>query len=252
MKTAMLLSGMPRFSIEFDSTLEYLVNSEIDVYIALWKTNSINDPKVSANWQEIEVAEDVRDLIQPYLPERYKIKHIELVDPFDFWVPPRDYTPMNSSPFNVWQQYNILKICDQRRKESGIVYDLVMRARPDVGISHPIDLQLVHNILKERPMVILTPDNYRCGYPPHGFCDQFAIGLAHTMTTYCEAVYYYDQLYSEGVDYNPECLLQTVLDKHGIIYPTSNFQISRGGYWQPINHGRWADLKISRLINKSG
>lgn len=242
----MLLSGMPRFSVEFDSTLEYLVNSDIDVYIAFWKENSIKDPKVSPNWQEVETEQDVRDLMEPYLPERYKIKHVELVDPFDFWATPQDYTPMNSSPFNTWQQYNILKICDQRRKESGIIYDLVIRGRPDVGIDHYLDLSLILDILKKNPTTIITPDNYRCGYPPEGFCDQFAIGLPLTMTTYCEAVYYYDELYNQGIFYNPECLLQSVLDRHGIIYPKASFEVKRGGYWQPIEHGRWAELKIKR------
>ena len=245
MRTALLISGSPRFSSEFDLQLAHLENSEIDWYVALWSRNIISDPKVSDNWKDVTTAEDARYLIEPYLPSNHTIKHIELVDPVEYSSLPREYEPWYSSPFNVWQQYNILKICDRRRKESGILYDLVIRSRADLGLNHALDLEILYNQLRSNPQWIVMPDNYRYGYDP-GFCDQFAVGLPYTMSLYCEAINYFDTVYQEGCYYNPECLLQTVLNRHGIEYPQSRFEIIRGGYWQPIEHGRWAQLTVPR------
>lgn len=245
MKTALLLSGLPRFSVDFDSQLENLSNSEFDWYVVLWSKNIINDPKLSSNWTEVTTIDHAKSLIEPYIPSGHNIRHIELLNPEEFSVLPNDYEPMNSNPFNVWQQYNILKVCDQRRKESGIIYDLVIRSRPDVGLNRKLDLQQIHEDLKLRPNSIIIPDNFRFGYTP-GFCDQFAIGLPYVMGTYCEAINYFDNLYQMGVYYNPECLLQTVINMHGIEYPPSGFEISRGGHWTPIEHGRWAELTIKK------
>lgn len=248
MRTAALISGSPRWSADFDSQLEYLQNSEIDWYILLWANNSFYDPKIPSNWYDVRSVEDARSLVEPFFKDNHKIVHFEMLDPSPYMTPPRDYTPMNSNPFNVWQQYNILRECDLRRKQSGVIYDLVIRSRPDVGINKPIDLQWIHRDLRQRPNWIVTPDNYRYGYAPPGtgFCDQFAIGLPYAMSLYCEAVYWYDKLYQEGIYYNPECLIQTVLDRHGIEYPPTQFEITRGGHWVPIEHGRWGEIQVRR------
>lgn len=241
MRTALLISGGARFCEDFDSQLAHLQNSEIDWYVTLWDQNIVADPKISPRWQNISTAIEVRDAITPFLPSHHALKHIELVDPNQYVRMPREYAPASSNPFNVWQQYNILKLCDQRRKESGIIYDLVIRSRPDVGLSKPLDLTLIHQILSSHPNWIVIPDNYRFGYAPPGtgFCDQFAIGLPGSMGIYCEAINYFDNLYQQGILYNPECLVQTVIDRHKIEYPPTQFEIVRGGHWVPIEHGRW-------------
>jgi hypothetical protein len=245
MRTALLISGLPRFSADFDSQLENLQNSEIDWYVVLWSKNIVNDPKLSSNWREVETIDDARSLIEPYMPSHHAIKHIEFLNPEEYSILPRDYQPMNSNPFNVWQQYNILKVCDQRRKESGIIYDLVIRSRPDVGLNKPLDLVWIRDQLRSFPNSIFMPDNFRFGYDP-GFCDQFAVGLPYVMGVYCEAINYFDNLYEQGIYYNPECLLQTVINFHGIEYPKTGFEISRGGHWTPIEHGRWGQLTVAK------
>jgi hypothetical protein len=47
----------------------------------------------------------------------------------------------------------------------------------------------------------------------------------------------------QGIKYNPEYLLQTVLMNHGILWPPTSFEIIRENvHWEPINHGKWANL----------
>ena len=78
MKTALLLTGNARFSKYFDSQLENLQNSEIDIYIVFWRRNPGFDPKISPNWL-VQSSGEIRDKLKPHLPSWYKIKYIELI-----------------------------------------------------------------------------------------------------------------------------------------------------------------------------
>lgn len=241
MKTALLLTGNPRFSIDFKSQLNNLQNSQIDWYVVFWRREFGFDPKISENWCNLKNAEEVRERLKPHLPKEHKIKFIEILNPLDFENPPKDYVPHNSTPKNVWQQYKCLQYCDKWRRELD-AYDLVIRSRTDLGLSEPIDLKLAYNCLTKTPNVIYIPKNQRYGYPPN-FNDQFAIGLPHVMSIYCDAVDEFDKLYTEGVKYNPEYLVQTVLSKNNIIWPPTSFEIVRDpAHWVPIEHGEWKNI----------
>lgn len=245
MKTALLLTGNARFSKDFDSQLENLQNSDIDLYIVFWRRNPGFDPKISPNWL-VQTSGEVRDKLKPHLPPWYKIKYIELLNPELYSNTSRYYEQYYSNPINVWQQYNILKYCYSWVKELG-QYDLIIRSRTDLGLSEPIDLKLAYNCLT--PNIIYTPMNQRNGYIVDvggymsGFCDQFAIGLQETMQIYCNSVDFFDDLYVQGTKYNPEYLLQTVLLNHGILWPPTSFEIKRDEvHWAPIEHGKWATV----------
>lgn len=245
MKCALLLTGNARFSKEFDSQLQNLQNSEIDIYIVFWRRSPGFDPKISPNWY-VQTSGEIRDKIKPYLPNHYKIKYIELLDPNLFQNPPRDYESYYSNPSNVWQQYNILKYCYSWVKEFN-KYDLIIRSRTDLGLSEPIDLKLAYDCLVKHPNLVYTPNNQRNGYIVDvgnyltGFCDQFAIGLQEVMEIYCNAIDHFDSLYDRGIKYNPEYLLQTVLFDNNILWPPTSFEILRDpAHWQPIDHGKWA------------
>lgn len=245
MKTALLLSGNPRFSIDFDSQLSNLQNSDIDVFIVFWRRPNDLDPKISPNWCNLIDGHDIIRRLQPHLPSNYKIKYAEVLEESFFPPLPRYYDSYNSTPVNVWQQYNILKYCDQQRLKTGI-YDLVIRSRTDLGLSHPINLPLAYQTLLEYPNLIFTPINQRYGYVIHedgyrtGFNDQFAIGLPHVMKMYTHSVDQFDDLYMKGTRYNPEYLVQTHLYNNGISWPETSWEIIRDpAHYVPIEHGKW-------------
>jgi hypothetical protein len=240
MKTALLWSGNPRFSVDLDSQLENLQNSEVDVFIVFWKREYGWDPKVSKNWSEYAPSE-IKSKLSPFLPKNFNIKHIEILDPNSV-IPPREYEPHYSTPKNVWQQYKCLQHCDHVRRRTDN-YALVVRSRTDIGLSEPIDLKLAYDCLKACSVpLIYTPKNQRYGYYPN-FNDQFAIGLPKIMNLYCDAVDSFDRLYNQGTKYNPEYLVQTFLSEYGVQWPETSFEILRNPeHWVPINHGKWENL----------
>jgi len=248
MKTALLISGNPRFSADFDSQLENLQNSDIDVYIVFYRRPEGLDPKISLNWCNLEDGDQIRKKLKNHLPSNYAIKHAEVLDENYFGPLPFDYESHNSTPHNVWQQYNILKYCDSVRRRTDH-YDLIIRSRPDLGLSQPIDLLLAYQTLLNNPNLVFTPNNQRYGYVIDkdgcrtGFNDQFAIGLPHVMTLYCNSVDYFHQLYMEGIKYNPEYLVQTILYKSYVTWPPTSWNIIRDpAHYMPIVHGKWSEI----------
>jgi len=248
MKTALLLSGNPRFSADFDSQLSNLQNSNIDLYIVFYRRPEGLDPKISANWCNLEDGHQIVKKLTQHLPGNYKIKHAEVVDDYFFGPLPYNYESYNSTPVNVWQQYNILKYCDNIRERTDR-YDLIIRSRPDLGLSEAIDLPLAYQFLLEYPKLIFTPNNQRYGYVIDedgfrtGFNDQFAIGLPHIMKHYTNAVDNFHSLYVNGIKYNPEYLVQTTLYQQGISWPNTSWEIIRDpAHYVPIEHGKWAHV----------
>lgn len=248
MKTALLLSGNPRFSIDFDSQLQNLQGSDIDIFIVFWRRPLGVDPKLSPNWCNLKDGEEIVKKLVNHLPSQYTIKHAEVVTEDKFDPLPYNYESYNSTPLNVWQQYNILKYCDSYRA-SMAEYDLVIRSRTDLGLSEPIDLPLALHTLRQYPNCIFIPNNQRYGYEidfnffRSGFNDQFAIGLPHVMSLYTNAVDNFDALYKDGIKYNPEFLVQTHLYRNGISWPPTTWEILRDpAHYVPIQHGKWSDV----------
>jgi len=241
MKTALLLTGNPRFSIDFDSQLYNLQNSDIKVFIFFWSRPEGLDPKISSNWCNLKNGKDVYERLLPHLPSNYKIEKCEVLNDTDISPMPNKYEPHNSTPINVWQQYKLLQYAYQSIRQLGY-FDLIIRSRTDFGLSEPIDLPLAYDCLLKSPSCIYTPKNQRYGYNPN-FNDQFAIGLTHTMDIYCNSIDKFDELYKQGVKYNPEYLLQTNLTNHGITWPVTSWEIVRDpAHWVPIEHGKWENI----------
>lgn len=241
MKTALLLTGNPRFSIDFDSQLNNLQNSDIELFICFWRRSEGVDPKISKNWCNLKDGAAVYRRLYPHLPPNYKITVCEVLNDTDVEPTQYDYKPYNSTPVNVWQQYKLLQYAFQYVKQLGY-FDLVIRSRTDLGLSEPIDLDLAHRCLLQSPKCIYTPRNQRYGYKPN-FNDQFAIGLPHIMEIYCNSVVSFDQLYKRGIEYNPEYLLQTNLMDHGITWPDTSWEIVRDpAHYTPIQHGKWENI----------
>jgi len=79
MKTALLLSGNPRFSIDFDSQLQNLQGSEVDIFIVFWRRPDGVDPKLSPNWCNLRDGSEIIQKLSSHLPANYIIKHAEVI-----------------------------------------------------------------------------------------------------------------------------------------------------------------------------
>jgi hypothetical protein len=246
MKTALLLSGDARFCNEFDIQLDNLTNSEIDWFVVLWNRRNGDGHErnhfMSPSWTAT-TAEEARDIIEPKLPQGHRIAHIELVDPIEFPPLTKQYKHIDCTVPNLFQQYWMLKRCDQRRLESGNIYDLVVRSRPDIGIEPSIDLQAARNLLTQHPNYVMTPYNHRnCGYN-----DMFAIGLPDTMKIYCTSVDYIDHFnLNLNVRLHSETMISAIISSQGIQWPMTDIRVSireqgtRDGDMFYPDFGRWS------------
>jgi hypothetical protein len=251
MRTALLLSGHARFCAEFDMQIDNLVNSEVDWYVVLWnlkRTDKFQRSNyLSPSWTATTV-EEARDFIEARLPTGHRLAHVELLDPGQYpKVDPNRYKNIDCTPENFFAEYGILKLCDQRRIDSGIDYDLVVRSRPDIGISPMLDLKQIKQYLLKQPNVIITPKNRRsCGINTI-----FAIGLPDTIKTYCELVDHVDHFnLNLNVKFHTELMIGTILGSQGLVWPDTNVEIflrtqgtgsdrsEDGDTWVP-NFGRW-------------
>ena len=225
MKTALLLSGNPRFCNEFDMQLDNLKNSSIDWIVILWTRHSGDgsdrNELISPSWQA-KTTEQARSIIEPKLPPGHRLAHIELLEPSSFPSLTKKYQHIDCNVENLFQQYWMLKQCDLARQLLDS-YDLVIRSRLDIGIDIPIDLLQVYNFLQNNPRCVITPANRRsCG-----FNDMFGIGLPETMKTYCEAVDHIDHFnLNLNVKLHSELMISTILASQGLHWPMTNFNVS--------------------------
>jgi len=247
MRSALLLSGNPRFCKDFDSQLDNLKNSLIDWIVVLWDRGNSEDTKISPEWKA-KTAEEVAARLEPNLPPGHRLAHVELVDPQSCPPSPREYTGFYCNAQAVWQQYQILKLCDYRRREAEAAnqqpYDLVIRSRPDIGLANLIDLENEKNYLLENPNILLTPkQNVALGRTP--MSDYFVVGLPDAMSIFNNAVDYFDEFHSNNIPYSPELLLKAILTTSGISLPPTEIEgiIRKSGVHVPSifypEFGRW-------------
>lgn len=251
MRTAILISGQPRFTKEFDTFLENIKNyGTLDFFFYLWDATHKDSPQIPATWQTD--LDYVKHKIESNLPPNSRIARLSINTPPEYIVP--DYIQPNpwSKPKNVWYMYHAIKQVNSMRedfeKENG-GYDLVIRTRPDIGFLKPVDATLIYNYLLSNSDSIIVPNNHRNGIGIPSINDMMAFGLRENMSTYARAFDYLDHYHVErNVSYHPETLLAYHLMCHDIKYPPNSLDIIIREYQTPwgsseptvvADHGRW-------------
>lgn len=246
MKTAILINGQPRFTREFDDFLKNLTNyDELDFFFYIWTAKHNETMFIPPSWPLDKEA--VRNKIINTLPENCNLIALEVNDPLEYVVP--DHIQRNpwTNPFNVWNNYYSLKQVNLLREQHGVDYDLVIRARGDMGIRNPIDLRSIHNHLVSNPKMIVTPDNLRNGLG-YSVNDCIALGTSDTMSIYCNSLDEFETYHKHGVPYHAESLLAHHLNVHGITYPLTGIELVAREYQTPlylakpdsVDHGNWS------------
>jgi len=251
MRTALLISGHARFCAEFDTQINNFANSEIDWYVILWNLkkgdNFHRNNYLSPSWTA-DNSEEARKFIEARLPPCHRLVYIELVDTSNAPRITKQYKNIDCNVENFFSEFQMLKWCDQQRIQSGIKYDLVIRSRPDVGISPLLPLDEIYQYLLRNPKVIITPKNRRsCGINTI-----FAIGLPDTIKSYCEIIDYVDYFnLTLNVKFHTELMISNILHSLGLSWPETNLEVSLrtqgtgsdrfedGDTWIP-DFGRWA------------
>jgi hypothetical protein len=255
MRVALLISGHARFCETFDVQLASLKNfSQVDWFVTLWDNKGQDERfPIAPSWLSVD-NDRARALIEARLPPNHHLVHVDIRDPE--LCPPNPYNVPGwyYDETRLWQQYTILRWCDQARQQHEQQqgkYDVVIRTRPDVLIMGEVDLNYWGNVLKENPKWVILPYPDRSG--SRGFNDRFGFCSSDGMTDYTNAIDLWANVHQKGVPWNPEELTGAVMMEKGYSWPVTNFnsQIRQQyGYWtaeHPTpnrlwipNFGQWA------------
>ena len=224
MKIAALISGLPRFTQDFDHAIQQLLSyDQIDWYFYLWNKDNTYDSRITPNWPANDPNEVYRK-IKSHLPANNQVASLQIVEMPTFDSSKNYNFIPTATPQGVWTMHYGLKQVNLQRIQSNINYDLVIRTRPDVSINKVIFLNLAKQYLESNPKSIIMPDNGRYGFENHWANDQFAIALPDIMDIYTNAFDYLEQYASEGLPMSGELLLAFHLARNQISIPPSNFE----------------------------
>jgi len=250
MKIAVLLSGQPRFTGDFDLLLKNLKGyDQADWFINITKDNDISKDKFKTvktredtpvsisildSWVDFDL-DWAKNKIENNLPPNNHVRKIEFSD---WHIQQLDHDnfkhPIESNVrwignlelryyiqvifimhYNIYKA-NCLRL--QYQKETNTVYDAVIRVRSDVSIKEEFNLKS----LKINPNTIYLCNNKKWWGLGETRCnDQTAIGDDHSMNIYCDLI---NQIknYNKMI-FHPEYILA-----HHLKF--NNIKIEPGGY----------------------
>jgi hypothetical protein len=223
MKTAILISGWPRFHTEFDEQLENLQGSEFEWIVTLWKNYpqtvdiTHNAGLTPSFINTVKTEEDARTWFEARMPKGHVLRHVSFIDWNDF---PKDlmqgdYSNMvpGTVPEAIFRQFWMFQQVNNIRHSYG-PYDLVMRTRGDAIIFNPLQFDKIHNILQNEKQRLVIASNNR----QRNWCDTFAIGTPEAMDIYGSVVDSFNDMYQRGVTMHPENIVCHVLESKGIYW----------------------------------
>lgn len=224
MRVAALISGLPRFTQDFDHTIQQLLSyDQIDWYFYLWNKDNTYDSRITPNWP-VNDPNEVYKKIKSHLPSNNKIASLQIVEMPEFDSSKNYNFIPTATPQGVWTMHYGLKQVNLLCNQSSIDYDLVIRTRPDVSINRVIFLDLAKQYLESNSPSIIMPNNARYGFGNHWANDQFAIASLDVMKIYANAFDYLEQYASEELPMSGELLLAFHLAKNQIQVPPSDFE----------------------------
>ena len=192
----------------------------------LW--NNPSDPFVPPTWPKNDLVA-IRHKISSLLPQGHTIAYLNEHEQPQYNITRSLTGTLWSNMPNMWlTQYGLYQVTQIREayEQQHGVYDLVIRARGDVGILHPLDCRHMRKFLDQYPRTILTPANHRLGLISPPTNDLFAVGSSPIMSIYCRMFERMFEYHDQGVPYHPETLLSHHLTINDIGQPTTDFRQS--------------------------
>jgi hypothetical protein len=222
MRIAILLPGQPRFTKDFTNFLTNLKGYDsADWFCYITNNNRTDDVSqdvsISNEWMTFDPTE-AKNRLQSYLPNNNHIRAFEISNCEEIAMPaiPRQ------SHYKGW--YNIYR-ANQLRLSYGQEYDMVIRARSDVGINEPFNLQNIDP--KALNQSIIMPGNQWAGAGGYEACDQFAICSPDHMNIYADLANKVEGYLNENLfGYNPEALLGLHLSRNNVPTVKGEYTIS--------------------------
>lgn len=253
-RVAAVLAGEPRFCAEFDLFLQSLKNyTSVHWYMYFWNNSQAGGTHgfdlVAEKWLAPQYSWAVAK-ISENLPQGHSLARLVLADRTAVQIPQVVNQARETNVTRMWSMYHSLHQADLLRRQHEAQegpYDLVIRARPDVGLRGTIDLGHLCEIAAQDPRVLFTPNSEVHGYG-HRINDMIAIGSSASMTVYADAVNFIPDYHSSGVIFHPETMLAYHCHAQSLRVVASNFGgivLRKLGQQQPrgpyiSDFGRWA------------
>jgi len=227
MRIAILLPGQPRFTQDFFSFLSNLTGyNQADWFIYITNNNYLTslsltkDRTISEAWMNFDPVW-AREKIQSWLPTNNIIQSLEISDHEQLGIFP-DQTDCNIEHVQkmFYHTYRADMLRQQFETQNNFVYDLIIRTRPDIGLTSQVNLR----DLSIQDNQIIMPSNHWHGTPKCN--DQFAIGNSHNMKIYSDLYTNLKKHNDAGSSFHPESMLAYHLNSSGIQYIDGNFTTS--------------------------
>jgi hypothetical protein len=224
MRIAILLSGQPRFTQDFFLFLSNLTGyDQADWFVYITNNNHPNSLSlISKDWMNFEPAW-AREKIQSWLPINNIIQSLEISDHEQLEIfPVQNLLECNIE--NVQKQFYHIYRADMLRQQfetqNNFVYDLIIRTRPDLGLTSQVNLK----DLNIQDSQIIMPHNDWHGTPKCN--DQFAIGNSRNMKLYSDLFINLKRHNDAGSWFHPESILGYHLNSNGVQCIDGNFTTS--------------------------
>jgi len=225
MKIAILLSGQPRFTQEFQLFLDNLVGyDQADWFV--YMTNNNHDPfkdnriKIPETWINYEI-DWARETITRNLPPNNFLRRFEISNVHEQIFPTLREEHLSGNQAIFKMHYNIFKT-NQLREEYetsyNFKYDAIVRARPDVGLNQIIDLRKFD--LSTRGVFMPCPFY---GHPGRESNDLIGFGNSEVMSIYSNALHHFKEYSDAGEIVCPETLLSRHLITNNVSRIKSDF-----------------------------
>ena len=224
MKVAILISGSPRFCAEFDTFINGITGFETaDWFVDLWSDNPPPDKLgydnhvlVASSWRQIH-REWAVNKIKSNLPNNHRLAALSLYDSGLIEYPVITGPQVHHTNFpSIWKMHIGWKHADSYRQASGMQYDLVIRARPDIGLVGMLDLTAIKNLLDQAPNSVLIAKNGQHGYH-YQTNDVIGISTPNNMAIYTDLINHSLKYNAAGIMFHPETLLAYHMHVNGLV-----------------------------------
>jgi len=242
MKIAILISGEPRFWQELDQLIENLKGyTEVDWFFYLWKNSpyGTNLGYVSNSWNNI--TEDVAyNKIKNNLPTNHNIAQIVIDEQENYTFPEiTGSMQWGVQPNRSFTQFLGIHKVDQLRQQYSKKYDIVIKARGDVGLVDPVDLHDIKRILEEKHKTIIVPSNYPDWGTKCLLNDKIVMALPEIMDIYTNLFNMAKSYDNIGLQWGGESMIIHHMNVNNIRFTHNNFRMTELDRQQPCIFGRW-------------
>lgn len=219
MKVAVLLSGSPRFCKEFDQFTSNIANcTQVDYYCLFWASNPRPDKLgyekqilVHDSWRSIDITWASKK-ISDNLPASHRLVKISTYDTDQINYPTIKSRIEHGINFeNIWKMFLGWKLCFDLIEDH---YDLVIRTRPDIGLSGQLNCLDAFEKVNEKNFILNSHGGYHGQYPIN---DLIGIGSQQSIKTYTRLFDHVETYCNrENLTFHPETMLGYHLTKHSI------------------------------------